>query len=190
MAVEAIEAPAAPKVDPSPAPELAPICPQHALEPAVRCRQCSAFYCPRCVPAHGKRLLCLSCNTTLAVRAAPERLRKIFRDLWISPLIMGLTVLTVSFVLIALSVGHPVIGVVFSIMAGAPFFLLALVIARTRSIAAAWISLVLELLCLFVLLGGGLSLWVLLAAIIPIITLFEIITAQELQDLMKAQPTA
>jgi hypothetical protein len=187
MAVAAIEALAAPKVDPFPAPDIAPICPQHALEPAAKCRQCSAFYCPRCVPADGKRALCLSCNTTLAVREAPEKLRTLFRELWISPLIMGLTVLAVILVLIATS--HPMVGIVFGLMASAPFFLLALVIALARSIAAAWIGFALELLCLLFMLGGGLGIFTFVAAIIPLMTVFQIVKTQELLALLKAQPT-
>jgi hypothetical protein len=35
-------------------------------------------------------VLCLSCNTTLAVREAPDKLRRAFRDLSVLPLIMGL----------------------------------------------------------------------------------------------------
>src|SRR5437868_12984296 len=87
--LEEAEVPAVPKAQPSSAQAGAPICSRHPFLSARKCRQCSEFYCARCLPEDSRPVLCLSCNTPLALQEAPEKLRNLFRDLWISPLVMG-----------------------------------------------------------------------------------------------------
>ena len=49
-------------------------CFNHALrEAAVRCPECSRFFCRECVSEHDDRLICASCLKKLAESGAPKR---------------------------------------------------------------------------------------------------------------------
>jgi hypothetical protein len=190
--VEALSAPPAAEPDALLIAEDAPRCPEHPTLPAAgTCSRCGAFYCIRCVPeaAQVKQAMCPRCQSTQAVREAPEKIRGLFRELWISPLVMGVGVL-LSFVALGLSgrgaemIGGAVIGVIASL----PFFVVALLLGLTRSIAVAWVGFVLELLMLLMMLLGGVSCFVLVMAIVPVMTVLQISKVRELQALLKAQP--
>lgn len=168
--------------------EEEPVCLRHPYNPASKCRQCSAFYCARCLPEDAQAALCASCNTALAVREAPEKLRGLFRQLWLSPLIMGLAILLAVFVL-GTSLGREsdaLMSVVAGAFAGSPFFVMALVIALTRSTTAAWLGFSLELLALLALaLSGGLC-FAVVALIVPFMTVSQIRKIEELRALLRA----
>jgi hypothetical protein len=181
-------APPAPVAEPSVAPDEGPICQSHPYLPARKCRQCSAFYCARCLPEDAQATLCASCNTAGLVREAPEKLRGLFQQLWLSPLIMGVAILLVVLFLGGArgSESGLFLGGVFGTFAGSPFFVMALIIALTRSTTAAWFGFALELLALVVLaLTGGLCIAV-VALIVPFMTVSQIRKIEALQALLRA----
>lgn len=178
----------APVADPPMATEEGPICSTHPYTPGSTCRQCNASYCARCLPEAAKAALCATCNTAIAVREAPEKLRGLFQQLWISPLVMGLAIVVGMFALGA-SRGRDsdaIMGGIMGAVASSPFFLMALIIAWTKSTTAAWIGFALELLVLLPLvLGGGLCVAP-VALIVAIMTVFQIRKIEELRALLRA----
>jgi hypothetical protein len=138
--------------------------------------------------------MCPSCSTTLAVREAPEKLQRLYRELWLSPLIMGLGVSIPITVFVSLE--NLVLGVVLGLLAGFPFFLLTLIIAVNRSATAGWVVFVLELLVSLFLLtsGGSVSIISILfgavAATVALLTVLQILKIRELEALVSAHPVA
>jgi hypothetical protein len=191
-AVEESRAPPAPVAEVPLVPEDAPRCPDHPTMPiAGTCSRCGAFYCIRCVPdaALLKQAICPRCKETQAVREAPEKLRGLYRDLWLSPLIMGVLIGALPGLLWLISqepkaMGIAILGVVVSL----PFFLGAFLIGVTRSLTVAWIGFGIELLGLAVMLLGGGGCCVLLIAAVPLMTMIQIRKIQELEALLRAQP--
>lgn len=176
------------------------LCPEHPLVPASTCRQCGAFYCAPCLPQGAKPVLCSRCNTTLAVREGPEELRRLFRGLWLPPLILG-TGAILLFTLLGFAFGRrfpedTIKGAMIGAAVGMPFILAALVIALTRSLTVAWIGVVFEVLCLLGLLLNfvmnrdsvnlGYLVVVFLAVITPLWSVFRILTIRDLQALLRA----
>lgn len=174
--------------------EDGPMCSEHPRIPASICGPCGAFYCKRCLPTGARPGLCLRCNTAQAVREAPEQLRRLFRELWFTPLIMGMAVALLFTLLgLASTTSQEVMGIALvGTVASTPFLLLALIIALTRSTAMAWLSFVIELMVLLVILLGELTMvsvvFLALAALIPLMTMFQIFKIKELQALQRMHP--
>jgi hypothetical protein len=161
-------------------------------------------------------VLCLSCNAPLALQEAPEKLRNLFRELWISPLVMGLGVFVGTIALLfGGSRGHPlaiIFGAIPGGIASLPFFVVSLLVARSRSVAAAWVGFGFELLLLILLMQSLLMemtavapgmtlierllslllpfLMVVAATIVPIMTIVQIHQVRELQALQRVQQQA
>lgn len=216
LSLEKAEVSVTPAGKPSSASAHAPICPQHPRLAARTCRQCSAFYCAHCLPEDSRPVLCLPCNTPLAVQEAPEKLRSLFRELWISPLVMGFGVFVGTIALLfGMSGGHPaafILGAIPAGIASLPFVVVSFLVARSRSIAAAWIGFGFELMLLallfqflliemtvvapsLALLERLLSLllpflMVLGATIVPMMTIVQIYKVRELRALLRVHQQA
>lgn len=171
------------------------ICQQHPLLPASTCRQCGARYCTRCLSGAFKQVLCTGCNTSLALREAPEVLRRLFRELWITPSLVGTVIAMISIKMTGMSDQGMLIPGILGICLSLPFLLLAHIIRRHRSLTAAWFTFGLEvLLPLLIFLVGlfeaGFNLFLLVfvavAAIIPIMTVAQIFKIKDLQALQRA----
>jgi len=164
-------------------------CQKHPLLPASKCRQCSDFYCDRCLPGGARPALCLRCNAALAVREAPEKLRKLYRELWLTPLIVGVGLLLLTTAGALFSGGMGVV-IVTGLLISAPFFVVAAIIGLTRSLAAAWLVFVFEVLIALWMFQGGSLIFGAVAALIPLLTVYDIFKIQNLEALRKAHVQA
>jgi len=182
------EAPSAPAARVATAPlatEEGPVCEKHPLLPASKCRQCSDFYCGRCLLDGARPELCLRCNAALAVREAPEKLRKLYRELWITPLIVGVGLLLLTTAGALFSGGMGVV-IVTGLLITAPFFVVAAIIGLTRSLGAAWLVFVFEVLIALWMFQDGSLIFGAVAALIPLLTVYDIFKIQNLEALVKA----
>lgn len=182
------EAPSAPAARVATAPlatEEGWVCEKHPLLSASKCRQCSDFYCGPCLPDGARPALCLPCNAALAAREAPEKLRKLYRELWITPLIVGVGLLLLTAAGALFSGGMGVV-IVTGLLFSAPFFVVAAIIGLTRSLAAAWLVFVFEVLIALWMLQDSSLLFGAVAALIPLLTVYDIFKIQNLEALRKA----
>jgi len=168
--------------------EEGPLCSVHPFKAANKCRQCNAFYCGLCLPADARPGLCPGCNTVLALREAPEQLRKLFRALWLSPAVLGLTLLVLGFAEAVSGGAGGAIVMFFSFALCTIFLVMSFVIGVSKAVEAGWTTFVLELLLLLLMMTGGSVFFAVVLAVFPLMTVRQLINIHHLQALMKAHP--
>lgn len=158
---------------------------------AGTCVRCGRFYCVRCVPdaALRNKVTCAECVALVAKSEAPEKIRKLRRELWVSFILVGAFAAAVFIALPIFATRDPVrmvtllaIGAVTAL----PLIGCGILYASLRRRWVAWTGVVFELVfaAALIFLSGKIT------VITGVMLAVPILTAVRMQKLLELERTS